>query len=235
MFYIGDTGYDSWEAAYAAARAGDTIVVGSDAAMNPPVTSGVLGKSLTIDLNGHTLQIVECWLTGCTVAVVDTGTPAGSGRFDIQSSRLNLSGGTLDLSALASDQVTGDFQMSSTSLLKFPYDRSLAYSTSDIAFDGVDPEHGVGARIVVRGLTYVWDGVSWGVSFMITSIAVGDEFVELGVLVAPEYGENPNVTILGCETFNGEFHVRADATTDDGALYRVPVSDDRFFRAVMGM
>ena len=61
-----------------------------------------------------------------------------------------------------------------------------------------------------------------------------DEFVELGVLVAPEYGVNPNVTILGCETVNGQFHA-CDAKTADGALYRLPVSDDRFFKAVMGM
>ena len=125
--------------------------------------------------------------------------------------------------------------MSSTSLLKSPGDRSVAYSTTHLWFDPQDPAHGVGARLVVRGLTYVWDGVSWGVSFMITSIAVDDEFVELGVLVAPEYGVNPNVTILGCETVNGQFHARTDATTADGALYRLPVTDDRFFKAVMGM
>ena len=72
-------------------------------------------------------------------------------------------------------------------------------------------------------------------AFMITSIAVDDEFVELGVLVAPEYGANPTVRILGCETVNGTYHVRTDATTEDGALYRLPVSDDRFFQAVLGM
>ncbi len=242
MFYIGDTGYDSWTNAYNAAKAGDTIVVGANAVIDPPVTAGVLGKSLTIDLNGRTLEVVECWLTGCTVAIVDTGSPAGSGRFMIVPTGMNISGGTLDLSALSDNQVTGPdgqgagyFQMSSTSLLKSPGDRSMAYSTTHLWFDAADPKHGVGARLVVRGLTYVWDGVSWGVSFMITSIAVDDEFVELGVLVAPEYGVSPYVTILGCETVNGTYHVRSDATTADGALYRLPVSDDRFFTAVMGM
>ena len=235
MFYIGETGYDSWTNAYQAAKAGDTITLGTDAVIDPPVIAGVLGKSLTIDLSGHELTIVECWLTGCTVAVVDTGAPAGSGRFKPVSSGVNISGGTLDLSALSDEQVAGYFQMSSTSLLKFPRNRSAAYSTSHLWFDPADPAHGVGARIVVRGLTYEWDGVSWGIAFTITSIAVDDEFVELGVLVAPEYGVNPNVTILGCETVNGQFHARPDATTADGALYRLPVSDDRFFQAVLGM
>ena len=235
MFYIGETGYDSWTNAYQAAKAGDTITLGRDAVIDPPVIAGVFNKSLTIDLNGHELTIVECWLTGCTVAVVDTGAPAGSGRFKPVSSGVNISGGTLDLSALSDDQVAGYFQMSSTSLLKFPRNRSAAYSTSHLWFDPADPAHGVGARIVVRGLTYEWDGVSWGIAFTITSIAVDDEFVELGVLVAPEYGVNPNVTILGCETVNGQFHARPDATTADGALYRLPVSDDRFFQAVLGM
>ncbi len=235
MFYIGETGYDSWTNAYNAAKAGDTITLGTDAVIDPPVIAGVLGKSLTIDLNGHELEIVECWLTGCTVAVVDSGAPAGSGRFTIVPTGMNISGGTLDLSALSDDQVTGYFQMSSTSLLKSPGDRSEAYTTTHLWFDAADPAHGVGARIVVRGLTYEWDGVSWGIAFRITSIAVDDEFVELGVLVAPEYGVNPNVTILGCETVNGQYHARTDATTDDGALYYVPVTDDRFFKAVMGM
>ncbi len=235
MFYIGDTGYDSWTNAYNAAKAGDTITLGRDAVIDPPVIAGVLGKSLTIDLNGHELEIVECWLTGCTVAIVDSGAPAGSGRFTIVPTGMNISGGTLDLSALSDDQVTGYFQMSSTSLLKSPGDRSMAYSTTHLWFDTVDPAHGVGARLVVRGLTYVWDGVSWGVSFRITSIAVDDEFVELGVLVAPEYGVSPYVTILGCETLDGTFHARPDATTDDGSLYRLPVTEDRFFKAVMGM
>jgi sialate O-acetylesterase len=235
MFYIGDTGYDSWTNAYNAAKPGDTIVVGANAVIDPPANMGVLGKSLTIDLNGRTLEVVECWLTGCTVAIVDSGTPAGSGRFKIVPTGMNISGGTLDLSALSDDQVTGYFQMSSTSLLKSPGDRSMAYSTTHLWFDTVDPAHGVGARLVVRGLTYVWDGVSWGVSFRITSIAVDDEFVELGVLVAPEYGVSPYVTILGCETLDGTFHARPDATTDDGSLYRLPVSEDRFFKAVMGM
>ena len=235
MFYIGETGYDSWTNAYQAAKAGDTITLGTDAVIDPPVIAGVLGKSLTIDLNGHELEIVECWLTGCTVAVVDSGAPAGSGRFTIVPTGMNISGGTLDLSALSDDQVTGYFQMSSTSLLKSPGDRSEAYTTTHLWFDAADPAHGVGARIVVRGLTYEWNGVSWGIAFRITSIAVDDEFVELGVLVAPEYGVNPNVTILGCETVNGQYHARPDATTADGALYRLPVSDDRFFQAVLGM
>jgi len=233
-FFIGETGYDSWEAAYAAATNGDTIAVGTNAVIELPVGAAIL-KSITIDLCGRTLTFRRGWVTSCTIAIVDTGTPAGAGQFDVESSGLNLSGGTLDLSALADGQVSGHFQMSSTSLLKFPSNRSLAQSTPNISFDAADTEHGVGARIVVRGLTYTWNGTDWGVTFMITSIAVDDSTVELGVLVAPEYGEDAKVTILGCKTVNGTYHVREDATTDDGALYRLPVSEDRFFQARMGM
>ena len=234
MFFIGETGYDSWTNAFAAATNGATIVVGENAVLYHPRTVAI-NKDLTIDLCGRTLEFTQGWLTGHTISIIDTGAPAGSGRFTIVPTGMNISGGTLDLSALSDDQVTGYFQMSSTSLLKSPGDRSEAYTTTHLWFDAADPAHGVGARIVVRGLTYEWDGVSWGIAFRITSIAVDDEFVELGVLVAPEYGVNPNVTILGCETVNGQFHARPDATTADGALYRLPVSDDRFFQAVLGM
>ena len=51
MFYIGESGYDSWADAYAAASNGDTITVGANATM---AISG--GKTVTIDLAGGTLD-----------------------------------------------------------------------------------------------------------------------------------------------------------------------------------
>lgn len=48
-------------------------------------------------------------------------------------------------------------------------------------------------------------------------------------------GSAGQITIQGCETVNGEYKDRTDATTVDGALYRLPVSDDRFFKAVLGL
>ena len=231
MFYIGSDGYDCWTNVYKAASAGDTIVVGTNAAIDPPKSAGVIGKSLTIDLNGQTLNIVECWLTGCSVAVVDTGMPSVTGRIEMASGRMNISGGTLDLSALVGSQVSGEFQMSATSLLKFPEDMDLAASTPRIVIDPADTTHGKGARIVVKGVTYVYDGNGWGVAFKITSIAVSDEAVELGVF-APAGG---TITILGSETVNGEYHAVTDATTTDGVLYRLPLSNDRFFKASLEM
>ncbi len=235
MFYVGDTGYDTWMDAYTNVDAGGTILVGENAALEQTngENVGVVGKSVTIDLNGRNLRYVKGWLTGCTVKIVDTGMPSVTGRFEIAFGRMNMSGGTLDLSALVGSQVSGNFQMSSTSLLKFPGDMELADCTSRIVIDTVDTAtpKGKGARIVVKGVTYVYDGTGWGIAFKITSIAVSDEAVELGVF-APANG---TITILGSETVNGEYHAVKDATTTDGVLYRLPLSNDRFFKASLEM
>ena len=230
MFYIGSTGYDSWTNVYAAAKAGDTIVVGVNAEIKQP--SGTIGKSVTIDLDGHDLSYAQGWLTGCTVAIVDNGTSAGSGSFKILSGGMNISGGTLDLSALVGSQVSGNFQMSSTSLLKFPSDMDLDQCTTRIVIDSVDQQtpKGKGARIVVKGVTYVYDGTGWGIAFKITSISVFDEVVEFGVMV-PADGE---VAILGSESVNGTYNALTTTKISDG-LYRVPVSNARFFKAAMEM
>ena len=151
MFYIGGTGYDSWMDVYAAAKAGDTIVVGVNAEIRQ--TSGTFSKSVTIDLHGHELSFIQGWLTGCSVDVVDTGAPAG--QFVVSAYSMNVGGGTLDLSSLASGQVTGRFQMSATTLLSFPSDRPLADCTSAI---NIKAE---GSRIVVQGVTYTWNGTNW--------------------------------------------------------------------------
>ena len=235
MFYIDETGYNSWMEAYSAADVGATITVGTNAVISQTNGDlvGVIGKSVKIDLAGHDLSYLQGWLTGCTVEIFDTGMPSVTGRLDMVYGRMNISGGTLDLSALVGSQVSGNFQMSSTSLLKFPGDMELADCTSRIVIDTADTAtpKGKGARIVVKGVTYVYDGENWGVAFKITSIAVSDEAVELGVF-APAGG---TITILGSETVNGEYHAVTDATTTDGVLYRLPLSNDRFFKASLEM
>ena len=232
MFYVGDTGYDTWMDAYTNVDAGGTILVGENAALEQTngENVGVVGKSITIDLNGRNLRYVKGWLTGCTVKIVDTGMPSVTGRFEIASGRMNMSGGTLDLSALSGSQVNGNFQMSSTSLLKFPSDMDLDQCTTRIVIDTVDTAtpKGKGARIVVKGVTYVYDGTGWGIAFKITSISVFDEVVEFGVMV-PADGE---VTILGSESVNGEYSDLTTTKIGDG-LYQVPVSNARFFKAAM--
>jgi hypothetical protein len=116
---------------------------------------------------------------------------------------MNISGGTLDLSALSGSQiqVNGKFRMSSKSLLKFPSDLSLDDCTPLITIEKGNDE-GKGARIVVQGVTYIFDGNGWGVAFKITSISVFDEVVEFGVM-APEGG---TVTIKGSESVNGAYN-----------------------------
>ena len=233
MFYVGDTGYGSWMDAYANAATDATIVAGTNSVIDQVDAGhpGVIGKSVTIDLNGHDLSFVEGWLTACTVTIVDNGTPVGSGLFTIQPSGMNISGGTLDLSALSGSQiqVNGKFRMSSKSLLKFPSDLSLDDCTPLITIEKGNDE-GKGARIVVQGVTYVYDGTGWGVAFKITSIDVYDDVVVFGV-VAPEAG---SITITGSETVNGTYNALTTTKISDG-LYRVPVSNARFFKAALEM
>ncbi len=231
MFYIGETGYDSWTNAYSNANVDDTITVGTDAVIDQTDGNhpGVINKSVTIDLNGRDLGFAEGWLTSCTVTIVDNGMPVGSGLFTIQPSGMNISGGTLDLSALSGSQiqVNGKFRMSSKSLLKFPSNLSLDDCTPLITIEKGNDE-GKGARIVVQGVTYVYDGTGWGVAFKITSISVGDEVVEFGVMV-PADGE---VTILGSKSVNGAYNALTTTKIGDG-VYQVPVSTCRFFKAAM--
>ena len=233
MFYIGETGYDSWTNAYSNANVDEVITVGTNAVIDQTDGNhpGVINKSVTIDLNGRDLSFAEGWLTSCTVTLVDNGTPVGSGLFTIQPSGMNISGGTLDLSALSGSQiqVNGKFRMSSKSLLKFPSDLSLDDCTPLITIEKGNDE-GKGARIVVQGVTYVYDGTGWGVAFKITSIAVYDEVVEFGVM-APAEGV---VTILGSESVNGTYNALTTTKIGDG-VYQVPVSTCRFFKAAMEM
>ena len=233
MFYIGETGYDSWTNAYSNANVDDTITVGTNAVIDQTDGNhpGVINKSVTIDLNGRDLGFAEGWLTSCTVTIVDNGMPVGSGLFTIQPSGMNISGGTLDLSALSGSQiqVNGKFRMSSKSLLKFPSNLSLDDCTPLITIEKGNDE-GKGARIVVQGVTYVYDGTGWGVAFKITSISVHDEVVEFGVM-APAEGV---VTILGSGSVNGTYNALTTTKIGDG-VYQVPVSTCRFFKAAMEM
>ena len=233
MFYIGETGYDSWTNAYSNANVDEVITVGTNAVIDQTDGNhpGVINKSVTIDLNGRDLGFAEGWLTSCTVTIVDNGMPVGSGLFTIQPSGMNISGGTLDLSALSGSQiqVNGKFRMSSKSLLKFPSNLSLDDCTPLITIEKGNDE-GKGARIVVQGVTYVYDGTGWVVAFKITSIAVYDEVVEFGVMTS---GDGP-VTILGSESVNGTYNALTTTKISDG-LYQVPVSNARFFKAAMEM
>ena len=233
MFYIGETGYDSWTNAYSNANVDGAITVGTNAVIDQTDGNhpGVINKSVTIDLNGRDLGFAEGWLTSCTVTIVDNGMPVGSGLFTIQPSGMNISGGTLDLSALSGSQiqVNGKFRMSSKSLLKFPSNLSLDDCTPLITIEKGNDE-GKGARIVVQGVTYVYDGTGWGIAFKITSISVRDEVVEFGVM-APAEGV---VTILGSESVNGTYNALTTTKISDG-LYQVPVSNARFFKAAMEM
>ena len=231
MFYIGETGYDSWTNAYSNANVDEVITVGTNAVIDQTDGNhpGVINKSVTIDLNGRDLGFAEGWLTSCTVTIVDNGMPVGSGLFTIQPSGMNISGGTLDLSALSGSQiqVNGKFRMSSKSLLKFPSNLSLDDCTPLITIEKGNDE-GKGARIVVQGVTYVYDGTGWGVAFKITSISVFDDVVEFGVMV-PADGE---VTVLGSESVNGTYNALTTTKISDG-VYQVPVSTCRFFKAAM--
>ncbi len=218
MFYIGETGYDSWADVYAAAQNGDTIIVGQDAEI-----SGTVGKELTIDLCGGNVNVTGGWWPA-TVTVVDSQKPSGS--FTITGASLNVQGGTLDLSALAGSQLVfaGSFWTNGSTVLKFPSDMTLAECTAKINM-GSNP---IGEQIVVRGVTYTWDGTSWGgqTEIAITGIAVKPDTVEIGVTAST----SGTVTILGSETVNGTYSALVTTKVADG-LYSVQVSDCRFFKA----
>lgn len=222
MFYIGETGYDSWADAYAAAKNGDTIIVGQDAEI-----SGTVGKELTIDLCGGNVNVTGGWWPA-TVTVVDSQKPSGS--FTITGASLNVQGGTLDLSALAGSQLVfaGSFWTSGATVLKFPGDMTLAECTAKINM-GSNP---IGEQIVVQGVTYTWDGTSWGgqAEIAITGIAVKPDTVEIGVAGAT----GGTVTILGSETVNGTYSALVTTKVADG-VYSVQVSDCRFFKASLDM
>ena len=73
-------------------------------------------------------------------------------------------------------------------------------------------------------------------AFTATTIRVNaDGTVDVGLPAAPDGGFNGTVTVLGCETIDGEYHVLTDGTFHD-SLYRVPAgSNDRFFKASLDL
>jgi hypothetical protein len=150
MFYIGATGYDSWADVYNAARDGDTITLGQNATMLA-ITEG---KTLTIDLAGHALEwLVGGWVYG-TRTVVDS---VGGGLLTLASGGRNVSGGTVDLSSLAANQLAGSgtFWTRVDTVVIFPSGMALANCTPKLG------NKAEGQKIVVQGVTYTWDGSSW--------------------------------------------------------------------------
>jgi len=73
-------------------------------------------------------------------------------------------------------------------------------------------------------------------AFTATSITVNsDGTVDVGLPTAPEGGFNGSVTVLGCETIDGEYHVLTNGTVIDD-VYRLPAkSADRFFKVALDM
>ncbi len=151
MFYVGETGYASWSDAYNAAQNGDTITVGQNATM---AISG--GKTVTIDLAGGTLDWEASGYTWGIITVVDS---KGDGRLTLAGYSRNVSGATVDLSALTAEQLALDgaglFWTSAATVIKFPSGMALADCTPRLGNKAVDQV------IVVQGVTYTWDGSSW--------------------------------------------------------------------------
>ena len=150
MFYIGETGYDSWADVYTAAKNDDTIVVGKDAKF------GMSGnKILTIDLNGGMLEWLNSgWMYG-HLTFVDS---IGGGKLKLaDNGNRNVGGGTTDISSLTASQLTGTgkFWVNSETEIKFPQGMSLEDSKSRIA----NPQANM--KIVVQGVTYTYDGSAW--------------------------------------------------------------------------
>ena len=151
MFYIGETGYASWSDAYNAAQNGDTITVGANATM---AING--GKTVTIDLAGGALNWEGSGYMPGILTVVDS---VGGGRLTLAGYSRNVSGATVDLSALTADQLALDgaalFWTSVATVLKFPSGMALADCTPRLG------NKAVGQVIVVDGTSYTWSGSSW--------------------------------------------------------------------------
>ena len=151
MFYIGEVGYESWSDAYSAAQNGDTIILGRNATME--VRSGE-GKKLTIDLAGYRLEWAAVGWMYDTRSVVDS---VGGGQLKLIPDNRNVGSGTIDLSALYANQLTGTgkFYTNASTVLKFPGGMALAECTARIA------NKADGQKIVVDGITYIYNGVKW--------------------------------------------------------------------------
>ena len=151
MFYIGETGYASWSDAYNAAQDGATITVGQNATM---AING--GKTVTIDLAGGALNWEGSGYMPGILTVVDS---VGGGQLTLAGYSRNVSGGTVDLSALTADQLALEgaalFWTSVATVLKFPSGMALADCTPRLG------NKAEGQVIVVDGTSYTWRGSSW--------------------------------------------------------------------------
>ena len=217
MFYIGGTGYASWSDAYNAAQNGDTITVGANATM---AISG--GKAVTIDLAGGMLDWEASGYTWGTITVVDSD---GGGRLTLVGYSRNVTGATVDLSALTADQFALDgaglFWTSAATVLKFPSGMALADCTPRLGNKAVDQV------IVVQGVTYIWDGSSWvadapGHDITITAPQTGT----LETSVTNDVAAGTIVTVTATPATGYELmSVTTNGTALAGATFEMPSED----------
>ena len=148
MFYISETGYDSWADVAKVLKAGDIVKVGANAEIS------AMPASTTFDLCGNTLTVGGGWWCNSYTVVDSSG---GSGRFKLSDVNRNFSQGQLDLSALGKEQLEGGtFQINHADcLVKFPGDMTLEECRKFIG------NKVIGTQIVVLGVTYKWDGSEW--------------------------------------------------------------------------
>ena len=203
MFYIGETGYDSWADVAKVLKAGDTVKVGTGAEI-----SG-MPASTTFDLCGNTLTVGGGWWYN-SYTVIDSSVD-GSGRFKLNGDGRNFSQGKLDLSALGKDQLEGgSLQINhADSLVKFPGDMTLEECKKFIS------SKATGTQIVVQGVTYKWGDSDWVAdgpvaTYSITITAPQNGTLETSVTNVVAAGTTVTVTATpatGCQlksvTMNG--------------------------------
>lgn len=203
MFMIGGTGYDSWDEAYAKAKAGDTLVVGSDAEIGAGYFGG---KTMTIDLNGNVLSFVAGWLSE-PVTFIDSS--EGDGQVVVVQNGKNVNKSTLDFTALSASQLVrngGSFYANGTpTIVKFPAD--MPFADCAAFFGG----KAVGEQMVAEGKTYTWNGSKWVVEVILTIAEPENGTLETSVTNAVPAGTTVTVTATPAEgyqlvsiTTNGE-------------------------------
>lgn len=152
MFYIGKTGYDSFQDVIAEAKDGNTILVGVNATFS---TGKLGGKSITFDLGGRTLTWESGgYAPGGKITVIDSG--ASAGRLVLANGNRNYQA-LIDMSALKAEQVTGagKFWSGPSTHVAFPVDMPM-----DACLKYFDNKVS-GERMEVLGVTYTYNGSSW--------------------------------------------------------------------------
>lgn len=185
MFMIGETGYASWDEAYAKAKAGDALVVGSDA----EIGAGYSGKALTIDLNGNKLSFVSGWLAD-PITVIDSS--EGDGQVVVVQNGKNVNKATLDFTALSASQLVRDggsfFANGTPTIVKFPAD--MPFADCAAFFGG----KAAGEQMVAEGKTYTWNGSKWVVEVILTIAEPENGTLETSVTNAVPAGTTVTVT-----------------------------------------